>query len=111
MPATPARAPAGAPWSSPAEYKGMQSAPAHGPPPTKFEKTDGFEDAGKATEYDGGVAEYEEAEQDEGTTGGNQWPMYYIPNPAEILPMPPATGRKKYYVVTTGQDVGVFNDW
>ncbi|PBK66650.1 hypothetical protein ARMSODRAFT_977228 [Armillaria solidipes] len=37
---------------------------------------------------------------------------YYIPSPAEILPPayrdPPP---KTYYVVTVGQDVGVFDDW
>lgn len=119
-PATPSRVSTkvrAAPWPSPAEYEGVYSAPTRGPLPTKIKE------AGKATEYDRVVQEREDGiiGEDEDVAkyrgsedvggAGNTTPIYYIPNPEEILPMPPATGRKKYYVVTVGQDVGVFNDW
>jgi hypothetical protein len=38
-------------------------------------------------------------------------PFYYIPHPSE-LPIPtPCAGCNKYYVVTQGEEVGVWGNW
>jgi hypothetical protein len=44
-------------------------------------------------------------------TAATPGPFYYIPHPAELEVPTPRTRRGKYYLVTRGEEVGIWGDW